>query len=120
MDKINPELMLAAARMAIPSQKWVIFVMENTAREKTTKIIRRYAGYEKQLHEIEFNPLTNPADRAALGEALEREGWEFFCQNKRYVATNRRLKYDIQQAESPALRYLKCVEAMTGIPMEAK
>jgi hypothetical protein len=76
-----------------------------------------WRDFRRLIIEIQSGSLSAPADREALMLALWDEKWDFTKANKRYVATNRTLKFDLQKDESYPLLLLKCVSAQTSIPL---
>jgi len=117
---VNPELVLAAARMAKPNFKWR--VEERVGLNEIYKVVvspapKKPRICDQPLYDEFFRPCDFAEDAHSLMLALMDEKWDFTKSNKRYVATNRTLKYDLQKDESFSLLLLRCVSAQTGIPL---
>ena|SRR3990167_2893759 len=104
LKAVNPELVKAAAEMAFPEYSWRSGNVQGA-------FVFGYKGKEM----LTFDLFRNNSDAHVLMLALMDEKWDFTKSNKRFVATNRTLKYDLQKDESFPLLLLKCVSAMKSI-----
>lgn len=119
---INPELLLAGARMVNPDHGRERDHYEHRWHIKDGEVRRRidYSSF------LTFDPIKNgwsgQHDAWALERALKKEGWQFRYQCAQFWAWNdwRRGegKYlDPIGDDSDTLLLLKCVSAMTGIKL---
>jgi hypothetical protein len=115
-DRLNPDLIKAAAGMAEPGREWRLHEYDNGVVGVITGPFSNHR---------EFDPKYNDLDAHALMLALMKEGWEF-GQNylsKQYVAD--KMTYESEEGfkaakianESFPLLLLKVVSSHTGIKM---
>lgn len=119
MKRVNPEVVKKAAEMA---HKDCIAEIGQDGNQVF------YARLSEASGIYQFNPLTSDDDAMKLGEALERDGWGFGYDSVREEYKARMVKYGggnnwsdtVLYAETSAMRYLKCVSAMTSLPLYAE
>lgn len=104
--QINPNLVLAAAKLAYPFEKWV-FVGNGVAFDVSTTS----ENYD-QWHF--FRPLNNDSDAWALEQALKKLDWEFRYWGgiEEFVGANDDLPYITSRC--PKLLLLYCLSAVTA------
>lgn len=67
---------------------------------------------------IVYDPMNSDTWQKALQMALERDGWEFgYNESFGYWAQNLKKGFSHVMAESPAMRLLKVISSLTGVPL---
>jgi len=111
--RVNPELVLAAAKMAQPDVDW-----QKCWEGNEPHVFAKWSPLSSRT--MNFDPRTSSANAHALMLALEREGWTFMyikLSKDRGIYSAKRAGSEIIEDESPAMRLLKCVSAQSSIPL---
>lgn len=111
-DRLNPELLMAAAKLTMPDEDWHIGPMG----------LPRFWAFRGDKTGRYFNPIEVPGTTHRLMLALMKEHqWEFFFFGRLWHADKLRTSdkglTTTQANESFAMLLLECVAHQTGIKM---
>lgn len=117
---INPELVKKAAEVAIPTLRWQSAYDANGDLVVFAEVVGDKIG-GTDIKRFEFDPLTSDSDAWALLLALLKEDWEIKWATvwRCWKADNKHIFFcgEYFRDESMAMLLLKCLSAMTGLPL---